>query len=52
LEVLINNAGYGLLAALEETTDEQLACNLETNFTEPFRLIRIAFPVMRDQKQG
>jgi len=35
LDVLINNAGYGLLAALEETNDEQLARNLETNFNGP-----------------
>ena len=52
LDVLINNAGYGLLAALEETTDEQLTRNLETNFTGPFRLIRAALPVMRAQKSG
>jgi NAD(P)-dependent dehydrogenase (short-subunit alcohol dehydrogenase family) len=52
LDVLINNAGYGLLAALEESTDEQLALNLETNFTGPFRLIRAALPVMRVQKSG
>jgi NAD(P)-dependent dehydrogenase (short-subunit alcohol dehydrogenase family) len=52
LDVLINNAGYGLLAALEETTDDQLARNLETNFTGPFRLIRAVLPVMRTQKQG
>lgn len=52
LDALINNAGYGLLAALEETTDEQLARNLETNFTGPFRLIRAVLPVMRAQKSG
>jgi NAD(P)-dependent dehydrogenase (short-subunit alcohol dehydrogenase family) len=52
LDVLINNAGYGLLAALEETTDEQLNRNLETNFAGPFRLIRAALPVMRAQKSG
>jgi NAD(P)-dependent dehydrogenase (short-subunit alcohol dehydrogenase family) len=52
LDVLINNAGYGLLAALEESSDEQLTRNLETNFTGPFRLIRSVLPVMRAQKQG
>jgi NAD(P)-dependent dehydrogenase (short-subunit alcohol dehydrogenase family) len=52
LDVLINNAGYGLLAALEETTDEQLTRNLEANFTGPFRLIRAVLPVMRVQKSG
>jgi NAD(P)-dependent dehydrogenase (short-subunit alcohol dehydrogenase family) len=52
LDALINNAGYGLLAALEETTDDQLTRNLETNFTGPFRLIRAALPVMRAQQSG
>lgn len=52
IDALINNAGYGLLAALEETTDEQLTRNLETNFTGPFRLIRAVLPLMRAQKEG
>jgi short-subunit dehydrogenase len=52
LDVLINNAGYGLLAALEDSTDEQLALNLETNFTGPFRLIRAVLPIMRAQHSG
>ena len=52
IDVLINNAGYGLLAALEETGDEELARNLETNFTGPFRLIRAVLPVMRSQMAG
>jgi len=52
LDVLINNAGYGLLAALEESTDERIARNLETNFIGPFRLIRAVLPIMRAQKSG
>jgi NAD(P)-dependent dehydrogenase (short-subunit alcohol dehydrogenase family) len=52
IDVLINNAGYGLLASLEETTDAQLQRNLETNFTGPLRLIRAALPAMREQKAG
>lgn len=52
IDCLINNAGYGLLAALEETTDEQLARNLETNFTGPLRLIRAVLPAFREQKAG
>jgi len=52
LDALINNAGYGLLAALEETSDEQLARNLETNFTGPLRLIREVLPIMREQRGG
>lgn len=52
LDALINNAGYGLLASLEETSDEQLARNLETNFTGPLRLIREVLPIMREQRGG
>lgn len=52
VDVLINNAGYGLLAALEESSDEQLQRNLETNFTGPFRLIRSVLSVMRAQSSG
>ena len=52
LDILINNAGYGLLAPLEGTTDEQLECNLTTNFTGPLRLIRAALPIFRTQQCG
>jgi NAD(P)-dependent dehydrogenase (short-subunit alcohol dehydrogenase family) len=52
LDVLVNNAGYGLLAAFEETTDDQLERNLETNFTGPYRLMRAVLPLFREQKSG
>lgn len=52
LDVLVNNAGYGLLAALEETDDARLARNLETNLIGPLRLIRAAIPLFREQKRG
>ena len=52
LDVLVNNAGYGLLAALEETTDEQLRRNLETNLVGPLRVMRAALPVFRKQGGG
>jgi NAD(P)-dependent dehydrogenase (short-subunit alcohol dehydrogenase family) len=52
IDALINNAGYGLLAALEETSDDQLERNLATNFSGPLRLIRSVLPVMRAQKGG
>ena len=52
LDVLVNNAGYGLLAALEETDDARLARNLETNLTGPLRIIRAAIPRLRAQGGG
>lgn len=52
IDALVNNAGYGLLGSLEETGDDALARNLETNFVGPFRLIRSAIPFMRAQGGG
>lgn len=52
IDVVVNNAGYGLLAALEETDDARLAKNLETNLIGPLRVMRAAIPLMREQKHG
>jgi NAD(P)-dependent dehydrogenase (short-subunit alcohol dehydrogenase family) len=52
VDVLVNNAGYGLLAALEETDDAQMTRNLETNLIGPLRVMRAAIPMMREQKRG
>src|SRR5208337_3955282 len=32
LDVVINNAGYGLFGAVEEVTEEQVRAQMETNF--------------------
>lgn len=52
IDVVVNNAGYGLLAALEETDDVRLAKNLETNLIGPLRVMRAVIPMMREQKGG
>ena len=52
VNILVNNAGYGLLAALEETDDTRLARILETNLVGPLRLIRAVIPVFRKQGHG
>lgn len=52
IDVVVNNAGYGLLAALEETDDARLGKNLETNLVGPLRVMRAAIPLMREQKHG
>ena len=52
LDVIVNNAGYGLAGAFEELSEEQIARNLEVNFFGALRVIRAALPVLRAQKSG
>jgi len=52
LDVLVNNAGFGLLGALEETSDSELRHNFETNFFGPVNMIRAALPTFRAQRSG
>lgn len=52
VDVLVNNAGYGLLGAIEEATDAEVARLFEVNVFGPFRLIRAALPRLRQQGAG
>ncbi|HJZ13134.1 MAG TPA: SDR family NAD(P)-dependent oxidoreductase [Acidobacteriota bacterium] len=52
IDVLINNAGSGLLATLEETTPEQMERIWRTNFLSTFTAIRSVLPVMKKQGSG
>lgn len=52
LDVVVNNAGYGLLAALEETSDAQMERNLATNLLGPLHVMRAALPILRAQRSG
>lgn len=52
LDVVVNNAGYGLIGALEECSDEQMLRNIETNLTGPLRVMRAALPGFRAQGSG
>ena len=52
LDVIVNNAGYGLIGAVEECSDEQIRRNMETNFFGPLNVIRAALPGLRAQKSG
>lgn len=52
LDVVVNNAGYGLIGALEECGEEQMLRNIETNLTGPLRVMRGALPIFREQKGG
>lgn len=52
LDVLINNAGYGIVGALEETPEDELRRQMETNFFGAMAVTQEALPYMRQAKNG
>ncbi len=52
LDVVVNNAGYGLIGAVEECTSDQIRRCLETNFHGPLNVLRAVLPRLRAQKSG
>ena len=52
IDVLVNNAGYGYLAAIEEGDDADIRAMFETNVFGLAAMTRAVLPVMRAQKSG
>ncbi|PEV21376.1 oxidoreductase [Bacillus thuringiensis] len=52
IDVLVNNAGYGLLGSFEDVTDEQIRNQFETNVFGLMNITRAVLPVLRKQKSG
>ena len=52
LDVVVNNAGYGHFAAVEEVTDADLRDQIEANVLGPHRVVRAALPGMRERGSG
>jgi NAD(P)-dependent dehydrogenase (short-subunit alcohol dehydrogenase family) len=52
IDVLVNNAGYGLLGALEELTDAESRKNFEVNVFGLLNVIRNTMPILRANKSG
>lgn len=52
IDVLVNNAGYGLFGAAEELTSEEINDIIATNLTGPIELTRAFIPSMRQRKSG
>jgi NAD(P)-dependent dehydrogenase (short-subunit alcohol dehydrogenase family) len=52
IDVVVSNAGYGLLGAAEELSDEQVVHQIATNLTGSIRLIRAVLPHLRRQGGG
>jgi NAD(P)-dependent dehydrogenase (short-subunit alcohol dehydrogenase family) len=52
IDVLVNNAGYGAVGAIEECSDEMIRRQMETNLFGVLDMMRAVLPVMRQQKGG
>ena len=52
IDVLVNNAGFGIVGAVEAFTDEQVRSQLETNLYAPINITRAVLPYMRKQCSG
>ncbi len=52
IDVLFNNAGYGLAGPLEGTSDEQLMRQINTNLVGVLRITKTFIPHMREKGQG
>lgn len=52
VDVVVNNAGRGLLGAVEECDEGEVAACLEVNFLGPLRVVRAFLPHFRSRKSG
>jgi NAD(P)-dependent dehydrogenase (short-subunit alcohol dehydrogenase family) len=52
IDVIVNNAGYGLFGAAEELNDEQMRQQIDTNLVGSIQVIRAALPHLRAQGGG
>ncbi|WP_405484873.1 SDR family NAD(P)-dependent oxidoreductase [Nocardia sp. NBC_00511] len=52
IDVLVNNAGYGIVGAIEETGEEELRDAMEVMFHGPLRLTQLVLPQMRERRGG
>ncbi len=52
IDVLVNNAGYGLLATIEDGTDEEIFNQFDVNVFGLIRVTREVLPHMREAKSG
>lgn len=52
IDVIVNNAGYGLVGAFEDLSLDEIKQQYETNFFGVVRVTQAVLPIMRKQKSG
>ena len=52
IDVLVNNAGYGLMGCIEDISMEEVKAQFETNLFGIIRTTQAVLPAMRKQKHG
>jgi NAD(P)-dependent dehydrogenase (short-subunit alcohol dehydrogenase family) len=52
IDVVINNAGYGIVGGVEETPENELRAIMETNFFGAMAVMKAVLPVLRAQRGG
>jgi NAD(P)-dependent dehydrogenase (short-subunit alcohol dehydrogenase family) len=52
LDVIVNNAGYAQIGAVEELTEQELRDQMETNLFGAVWVIQAALPYLREQRSG
>lgn len=52
LDVLINNAGYGLVSTVEDVDEEEMVNQFDVNVFGIFRVCKAVIPLMREQNSG
>ena len=52
LDVVVNNAGYAQIGAIEELTEQELRAQFETNLFGAAWVIQAALPYLREQRSG
>lgn len=52
LDVIVNNAGYGVSGAIEELTEEQARRQIEVNLFGALWVTQAALPILREQGSG
>jgi NAD(P)-dependent dehydrogenase (short-subunit alcohol dehydrogenase family) len=52
LDVVVNNAGVGVIGAVEETSEDEARAIFDTNFFGPLAITQAALPYLRGQRRG